>query len=128
LREIIYLNTTNLTIEIPFFVRYTNNASDLVTFYGEYERNMTTNVTKRTTRYYCTELGGIVCGTSSSCKGQALESREGNCCLGICEQPKSSGGSWWGWAIGIVVLGIIIWIYMKYKKVAPSVDISGIGP
>jgi hypothetical protein len=128
LRELIYLNATNFTIEVPFFVRYTNNATDLVTFYGEYERNSSTNVTKRKTAYYCTELGGIVCATASTCKGQSLESKEGNCCLGICQQPANTGSSWWGWAIGIVALMVIIWIYMKYKKAAPSADISGISP
>ncbi len=128
LRERVYINTTNVTLEIPFFVRYTENVSDVAIFYGELDQNASNGI-KRKTTYFCSELGGVVCSTSSSCSGEALNSKEGSCCLGICQQPESGGYGWVGWIIGAIAVLAVIYLYMRYKKAgsgpAPSL---GKGP
>lgn len=114
IREQIYVNATNMSLEIPFFVRYTKNASDVSSFYGEVQGN-NTNATRKTT-YMCSELGGITCSEKTICKGESLTSKEGNCCLGVCTQnDNGSSWAWVGWVIAFAVLGGLWWLYIKYK-------------
>ncbi|HVY01549.1 MAG TPA: hypothetical protein VHA12_02180 [Candidatus Nanoarchaeia archaeon] len=113
-REQIYVNATNFSLEIPLFVRYTENVSDVSAFYGEVVGNKT-NSTRKTT-YMCSELGGVVCSSNTMCKGESLTSKEGNCCLGVCTQSDSgSSKAWIGWIIAFAALGAMWWLYLKYK-------------
>lgn len=113
--EIIYINGTNFSMEIPFIIRFSNNATRVASFYGQVIKNGT-NGSIRKTNALCTEFGAFVCSDNSICKGEVLEGRDGTCCLGTCQKPQGKSYAWLGWIIALVVLGAGWFAYYKYKK------------
>lgn len=114
--EIIYIKGENISIEIPFFVRFTDNATDIAEFYSESFTNSTDNSTIRRTSFFCSEAGGITCPAGNACSGEVLEGKDGRCCIGICKKPAEQSYAWVGWIIAFLVLGIAWFVYYKYKK------------
>lgn len=68
--------------------------------------------------YYCKEIGGSQCASNQICSGQIKSSLNGPCCIGACQASTtaSSGSNGLGYIIGIIVLGIIVFIMFKYRK------------
>ncbi len=70
--------------------------------------------------YRCSEFGGNICTDKQTCTGTINISQEGNCCIGICKNNPSDGGTSGSTVIGyllavLVVLGLG-YLYWKYKK------------
>ena len=67
---------------------------------------------------YCSELSGIVCSKGDGCSTEVIESRDGTCCTGVCEQEKKSR-AWVGFLLLGVLALIVAFAWMNYKKVKP---------
>ena len=72
---------------------------------------------------------GKICSASGEvCDKRTILSKEGDCCTSKCTKEEGESKSWIGYLIiGIAVL-VLIFIYLKYKKVKPSANpMSSIG-
>ncbi len=71
--------------------------------------------------YYCNEIDkdARVCSAEQSCSGNEVDSLDGKCCIGQCETPSSGRGvgSWIGYLIGILLIIVIGYVFLKYRKV-----------
>jgi len=108
--EIINFKNGNESLSLPVIINFVNQGNAL-------------NATNQSGFYDCVlELNGTVCLPSETCTRESRASKQGTCCLGQCALPNnSSGGSpWMGWLIAAIVLGIIGFIYYKYKAVKPA--------
>lgn len=66
------------------------------------------------------ELQGQQCLPDQKCTKEITASRQGSCCLGSCAYPEKTGsGSWIGWIIALVVLGVIGYLIYRYKASLP---------
>ncbi|MEK6917357.1 MAG: hypothetical protein AABW51_00225 [Nanoarchaeota archaeon] len=76
----------------------------------------------------CQELNGTTCSLTKECVGNSSIIRGYECCLGSCEDKKtSSSGKYWGWGLLIVAVLLLGWFYIKYKGAKrKSIDIGGI--
>ena len=64
----------------------------------------------------CAQLGEI-CTGNQACSGDTVESVEGSCCIGICEEEESSlGSTLTGIALILILIGLIFYVYRKAKK------------
>lgn len=67
--------------------------------------------------YYCSELGGKFCSAIEVCSGQNVQTLDGSCCIGACNVAEESSSSSWIFYIFIgIVLAVIAFIFMKYRK------------
>jgi len=64
----------------------------------------------------CVEKNGAVCKAPEVCVGTLDESNSEQCCLGICEAPKSSTGKIIGWILIILIGAFVAWFGVKYRK------------
>jgi len=66
----------------------------------------------------CEELGGIFCEENKKCSNETQYAKDGNCCLGTCEEVKpDNSGKIIGWVIVVVILATLIWFFKsKFKK------------
>lgn len=105
--------TARLTLNLNFLNDFTpENGED-----DEDEKIITT----------CTELGGFICGEGESCSEDTLSTRDGSCCLapGTCEESSSPSnrGRTIGWIlVGLVVI-LVAWFFIKYKRARPNKDV-----
>lgn len=80
------------------------------------ERNISFNTTN-SSQLFCSQLLGVVCEKGSVCKGESRQSRDGTCCLGVCEKENDEGSSK---AVSFLIFGVVILIilvvWFKYKK------------
>ena len=75
-------------------------------------------------KYYCSELGGKQCNAGETCSGQSKETLDGRCCLANCLVVQDdTTSSWIGYLLAIVALGIVAYVWIKYKKAQPAPDI-----
>ena len=74
--------------------------------------------------YYCSELSGIECGSEQTCEGNVVVTIDkSQCCIGTCSGSGNEGSwRWIGYLIAGIVLIIIVFVFMKYKKAG---NISG---
>lgn len=68
----------------------------------------------------CEEMGGSICQDDEECTEETKHARDGNCCLGDCEEVKKDNrGKIIGWIIIIVVVILLLWFFKKTRKKAP---------
>ncbi len=74
----------------------------------------------------CDELNGTTCNKTQKCNQKYVDSRGGNCCLGVCENvEESSLGKTIGWVIIIALAFFIAWFFKKkYRKPAEKIDLE----
>lgn len=73
----------------------------------------------------CNELEGMVCEENEECEGTEVNAKDSVCCLGVCEEvQESSIGMIIGWGIIILVVGFLVWFFLKkYKKAKKPVNL-----
>ncbi len=73
----------------------------------------------------CEELNGSICEDNKKCSGEQVNSKDGTCCIGECEDKSSSSlGKIIGWGIIVVLLGLYFWFYQKkYKGTKRNVNL-----
>ncbi len=73
-------------------------------------------------QYYCAELGGSACNGSMTCSGQLKSALDGTCCIGVCKTDveKNSSNAWIGYALGLIALLIIGFVFIRYKRTKPE--------
>ncbi len=88
------------------------------------EENLSTEdkeaIDKERAKYYCYEFPGKTCKADETCSGQIITSLDGACCVnGDCAATSGGGGSlaWIGWLLAAIVVIVIIYIWMRYRKV-----------
>jgi hypothetical protein len=67
----------------------------------------------------CSSLGGYICLAQEICEGEILSSLEGNCCIGNCNEEKSSTSTSQWISFGllvIIVAGMIAFYFFKKAK------------
>ena len=71
-----------------------------------------------TTTKTCVELKGIICEENQICEDETpTYAKDDICCLSKCTKIKTSSfGKIIGWLILIVVLGFLIWFYLRNVK------------
>lgn len=108
---IIGLFAGNFSRELLVNITYTENNTLAVTPY--LEDNFT-----QTSGFYCSELGGSFCTADEACSEDSVNSLDGLCCTGTCEKQESKETSfaWVGWLLAIIVIAILVWLGLKYKK------------
>ncbi len=95
---------------------FTDTESGAIT---EYSRNSSSSGPS----YYCSELLGIECGAGQTCDGNVVATIDrSSCCVGTCSDGGGGGGSWmWvGYLVAGVVLIVVVFVFMKYKKAGKS--------
>lgn len=64
----------------------------------------------------CIDIGGVKCNPNEECSGEEIASSNGDCCIGICNEKKESS---YGWIFGVllilIVLGVLVFYYLKSK-------------
>ncbi|MEX0920176.1 MAG: hypothetical protein WDZ69_01170 [Candidatus Pacearchaeota archaeon] len=106
---------------------FTFNLDFVIDFIPEDEEENETGTEIITT---CEQLGGNICGSGESCTGETTSAKDGTCCLepAICEEDEESNtGRIVGWSIVIVVIILLAWFFLKYKKARPKADILSRG-
>lgn len=81
------------------------------------------NNTNKSKLYYCSELAGDICSAGQTCNGEYITTYDGSCCIGQCTSGNSSGSSWIGYFIGLIVLLVIGIIIIKYKGIKQDKDV-----
>ncbi len=107
--DTIVIKSGDFIYELPIIISFTENETNVETPYLK-------NYTKLE---YCSELNGKICTAGDSCNGKIKQTIEGQCCVeGACvvDDGANGGYSWIGWLIGGIVLVILIYSYLKYKK------------
>ncbi len=69
-------------------------------------------------QYYCSELNGVFCSANELCSSEAIQALDGLCCTGTCSIEEESSFGWLGYLSIVIVIGILLFIYLKYKKSA----------
>lgn len=99
----IRINYENNTKNMPVLLIVTKSA-----------QNSTFNNTSPITALSCSGRGTL-CVYPETCEGQSVESLEGPCCLGKCNQQDTASN--YNWIIGIFLLAIIgVIVYFLYKR------------
>ncbi len=105
-------------------------STQIIVQIGEYNQSIpinisfTTNTTETTPiedgvpQSYCLELGGRSCTASETCSTEPVKSLDiASCCIGTCTAEKKGGGfGWIGYLSIIVIIAILVFIFLKYKK------------
>ncbi|MGV8142902.1 MAG: hypothetical protein ACP5NS_04715 [Candidatus Pacearchaeota archaeon] len=76
--------------------------------------------------YYCSELSGVFCTANEVCSSDPIQSLDGLCCTGTCSIEEESSFGWIGYLSIAVVLSILIFMYLRYRKTAIPVSKPGI--
>jgi hypothetical protein len=107
--DIIVIKIGESEIELPIVIKFTEDVNQTGTPYIKNIENL---------KYCSAELRGEICDAEEICKGVSEVSFEGTCCLGKCEleEKTDNGYAWVGWLIGAVVLIVIIWVFVRYRK------------
>jgi hypothetical protein len=65
----------------------------------------------------CSQMGGKKCNANNeTCEGVVKDAKDGVCCIGDCvEKETSSSGKWIGWVLLIVVIGSVVYAFLKNK-------------
>jgi len=75
----------------------------------------------------CIELNGSICKDNENCQNETIHAKDGNCCLGVCNQTSnnsSSTGKIIGWLILIVLVLLVFWFFKKkYTGVKKPVNL-----
>lgn len=113
--EIIIAKSGDFSLELPVEILITENVAEEETPYIE------ENISEEGF-YTCSELKGLKCVSGESCNGKTVDSLDGACCLvGSCIAPESENNyAWVGWVLGVIVVLILGWAFVKYKKAKPS--------
>jgi len=75
-------------------------------------------------KYNCYELGGKKCNSGETCSGTSKAALDGECCLNNCLiVSDDSTNMWVGYGLAVVAIGIIAFVWIRYKKAQPSLDI-----
>ena len=74
----------------------------------------------------CSQINGNLCKDSTKCSGDVRYASDGICCLGVCsEVKKSSTAKYIGWLIILLIIGVIVWFYLRrYKNIQSVADFS----
>src|SRR3989338_170651 len=118
-KEVIYARSGNESASLVLDIRYERN---------ETPQNASPLNTTLTSLKYCPQLNGSLCAKTDTCSGNTVESRDGACCMGTCNEMKKSNS---GALIGYLLVGIIllllafVWLRFKGKKqvVNPVADL-----
>ena len=108
IKDVIYIHAENASLELPIYINFTEKKEERDTPYLK-------NYTKLD---YCTNLDGRVCTAGEVCNGEIKTSFDGACCLAACVKQKEeeTSNSWIGWLIAGIVVIVIIYAYLRYKK------------
>lgn len=101
----IYLRAGNYSFDFPIGVVFEKN-------------NVSGNESGGSNLYRCSELRGKICSASEVCSTSQEISLDGPCCTGECTaaEPVSSGYSWVGYLVVLIVLVVGGYVYMNYRK------------
>src|SRR3989339_338824 len=101
----VYLRAGNYSFDFPIGVVFE-------------KRNTGENQTGGSNLYRCSELRGKICTASEVCSAALETSLDGPCCTGECTaaEPASSGYSWIGYLVVVIVLVLGGYVYMNYRK------------
>ncbi len=78
----------------------------------------TTNDSTQNVQYYCSELNGVFCSANELCSSEQVQSLDGLCCTGTCSIEEDSGFGWIGYLSIAIVIGLLLFVYLKYAKSA----------
>ncbi|MBI2448762.1 hypothetical protein HYV49_00520 [Candidatus Pacearchaeota archaeon] len=72
----------------------------------------------------CSFIGGTLCSSGQKCSGTPLESLEGNCCIGKCEEIEEESGL--GRTITIISITVLLLIigFFSYKKLRAKYNVD----
>lgn len=120
-KEINFSIIKGIDFKSKILLRYGNYSLELPVsvIFEKINRTGITNESNGTTNLYrCSELRGKICSAAEVCSAAQEISLDGQCCTGECivETQSSSGYSWLGYLIGVIVIVGLIYVYMKYKK------------
>jgi len=106
--RIITARAGGYAFELPVVINFTEKQEEAKTPY----------LNNYTRLSYCSELKGKVCVAEENCTGETKTSLDGACCVGACAKKEIESGnySWIGWLIAGIVLLVIIYAYLRYKK------------
>jgi hypothetical protein len=91
-------------------INFTSDAGQVLT---EYAKNSTASGPS----YYCSELSGVSCGSGETCSGESINTIDvSKCCVGSCQSGSGSGKSWIGYLIAGILILVVAFIYLKFKK------------
>ncbi len=73
----------------------------------------------------CSNFGGEICNTGQTCDGETKTASDGVCCLGTCATPqKTSYGIYIGFGlIAIIIIMLIVFYFMRYRKISGVADL-----
>lgn len=113
-KEVLYARSGNESTSLVLDIRYEKN--DTV-------QNTTSSNSTLTALKYCPQLNGSLCNKTDTCSGTTVESRDGACCMGTCQEMKKSNS---GALIGYLLLGIILlllaFVWLRFKGKKPAVN------
>ena len=106
--EVITARAGGYAFELPVVINFTEKQEEAKTPY----------LNNYTRLSYCSELKGKVCVAEENCTGETKTSLDGACCVGACAKKEIESGnySWIGWLIAGIVLLVIMYAYLRYKK------------
>jgi hypothetical protein len=78
------------------------------------------NISTNETLPYCSQLSGIVCRSDDVCSSTPVASRDGMCCLALCNPQKQKSKAWIGYLLFGILILIIAIAWHRYKKPAQS--------
>ena len=106
--RIITARAGGYAFELPVVINFTEKQEEAKTPY----------LNNYTRLSYCSELKGKVCVAEENCTGETKTSLDGACCIGACAKKEIESGnySWIGWLIAGIVLLVIMYAYLRYKK------------
>jgi len=108
------INNENFYLPIEFII--TSNETEVVVIDATNTPDSVPRGTGGSGGLSCNQIGSI-CTGNQVCSADTVESIEGPCCIGICEEPKSDTSST---IIGIVLIlilaGLIFYVYRRSKK------------
>ncbi len=121
--EIINFNLTvkekrNVNEKISLvYPNYTTFIEVKIDFVNEtaYQNKTSLNQIK-TTLFKCAELSGTICEADEICSGELVSSIDGLCCTKECNKESKPSYKWYGYAILGVLILIVAFIYIKFKK------------
>lgn len=100
----------------------TAESEDLITHIAVYFNSVgegTSGKNGSTVSETCENIGGEICPEDQQCDGEIRYATDGVCCVGQCiEKRQGSTGVYIGWGIVIIVIGFLLWFYLRrYKRV-----------
>ena len=109
--------TDELETELDIYVKFLEN-------YLEGEVEEVEEVEDPSKIKTCEELGGIFCEENKECSNETQYAKDGNCCLGTCEEIKSDNSrKIIGWIIVIGIVVILIWFFKSKVKIKNKPDL-----